>query len=196
MLVYLNLLYHRKWPHSSRRSPSKNRSQNEHRWLGTSHFRGSLRAWVRPVIEGKNRLLFTTQGGRGVWRILAMSQWKLPYPTIRLSNILVISLIGMPLLYPVGDQAFSDCARQLLSNFWRLEQLLAVLGTSSNFAFLNNFWGKCRFRAYIKLERLLNDTLTYFNRPFYSCVLTVAKPLIWSEAEVDHVVIHMRPVFS
>ena len=28
-----------------------------------------------------------------------------------------------------------------------------------------------------------------FNRPFYSCVLSSAKPLIWSEAEGDLVVI-------
>ena len=39
------------------------------------------------------------------------------------------------------DKDFPDCARQLLSNFWRLEQLFAVPATRprANFAFLSNF---------------------------------------------------------
>ena len=34
------------------------------------------------------------------------------------------------------EQAFPDCARQLLSNFRRLEQLFAVLATSSKFCLI------------------------------------------------------------
>ena len=43
-----------------------------------------------------------------------------------------------------GKQACPDCARRLLSNFLRLEQLFSVRATSSNFflfeQFLSNFY--------------------------------------------------------
>ena len=42
------------------------------------------------------------------------------------------------------------------ATFWRLEQLFAVLATSSKRAFLSNFWAKFRFRAHIKHEKVKN----------------------------------------
>ena len=42
------------------------------------------------------------------------------------------------------------------ATFWRLEQLFAVLATSSKLAFLSNFWANFRFRAHIKYEKVKN----------------------------------------
>ena len=41
-----------------------------------------------------------------------------------------------------GDPPYPDCARRLLSNFWRLEQLFAVLATSSKFCLSEQFLSK------------------------------------------------------
>ena len=58
--------------------------------------------------------------------------------------------------------ACPDCTRQLLSNFWRLEQLFAVLATSSNFCLSDNFWAKYWFGIHIKHEKV-NDFVESFN---------------------------------
>ena len=44
--------------------------------------------------------------------------------------------MGSECYWPInrdGGKICPDCARQLLSNFWRLEQLFAVLATSGKF---------------------------------------------------------------
>ena len=49
-------------------------------------------------------------------------------------------------------QAFPDCARPLLSNFWRLEQLFAVLTTSSKFCLSDH--EQLQFEQNVGLEHI------------------------------------------
>lgn len=52
-------------------------------------------------------------------------------------------------------KACLDCAWQLLSSFWRLRQLFAILvKVLKILVFLSNFCTKCRFRAHFKHERV------------------------------------------
>ena len=43
--------------------------------------------------------------------------------------------------------AYRDCARQLLSNVWRFEQLFSVLATSSNF-----YFSEQRLRTFVQIK--------------------------------------------
>ena len=55
--------------------------------------------------------------------------------------------------------------------FWRLEQLFAVLATSSKLAFLSNVWAKFRFRAHIKHEKVKNCIENFSSCEFLECLL-------------------------
>ena len=54
-------------------------------------------------------------------------------------------------------KACLDCTRQLLSSFWRLKQLFAILVKALKIlVFLSNFCTEYRFRAHVKYKRV-ND---------------------------------------
>ena len=68
-----------------------------------------------------------------------------------------------------AEEACPDCARQLLSNFCRLEQLFAVLASSSNFL---SFWA-------IIARESFTDTILKFTPIFASYTLKLSFKLFF-----------------